>query len=47
LSISPKLARKILAGLKQRRRVSASLTGSATHPGAAVRITKVSIRLKR
>jgi hypothetical protein len=47
VAISKKLARKILAGLKQRRRVSASLTGSATHPGAAVRTTKVSIRLKR
>jgi hypothetical protein len=47
VAISSRLARKILAGLKQRRRVTASLSGSATHPGAAVRSTKVSIRLKR
>jgi hypothetical protein len=47
LKISRRLARQILAGLKQRRRVSAALSGTATNAGATPRIRGVSIRLKR
>ena len=47
VAISRTLARQILAGLKQGRRVSAALTGAASNPAAASRTTKVRIRLKR
>jgi hypothetical protein len=47
VAISRKMASQILAGLKQGRRVSASLTGAASNPAAPSRTTKVLIRLKR
>jgi hypothetical protein len=47
LTISRRLARQILAGLKQGRRVSAALKGTATNPSATPGIRNVSIRLKR
>jgi hypothetical protein len=47
LAISRKTARQILAGLKQRRRVSAKLTGAASNPAAPSRTIKLAIRLKR
>jgi hypothetical protein len=47
LTISRRLARQILAGLKQRRRVSAALKGTATNPSATPGLRSVTIRLKR
>jgi hypothetical protein len=47
LTVSRRLARQILAGLKERRRVSAALKGTATNPSAAPGSRSVSIRLKR
>jgi hypothetical protein len=47
IAVPRRLARKILAGLKQRRRVSVSLTGTASNPGASSRTVRAVIRLKR
>jgi Calx-beta domain len=47
LVVSRKLARQILAGLKQRRRVSAALKGTATNPAATPGSHSIAIRLKR
>jgi hypothetical protein len=47
LVISRRLARQILAGLKQSRRVSAALKGTATNPSATPGVRNIAIRLKR
>lgn len=47
LRISRRLARRVVAGLRQSRRVSMSLTGVATHSGALPRTVRVRIKLKR
>jgi hypothetical protein len=47
LRISARLARQILGGLRQRRKVRMSLTGVATHPGAPSRSIRIRIQLKR
>jgi len=47
LAVSRRLARKILAGLKQRRRASARLTGAVSGAGGASGAGSVAIRLKR
>ena len=47
LTVSRKLARQILAGLTQRRRVSAALKGTATNPSATAGSRSLTIRLKR
>jgi hypothetical protein len=47
VAISRRTARRILAGLKQRRQVRLSLTGVASHPGAQSRTRQIRIRLKR
>ena len=47
LVVSRRLARQILAGLKQRRRVSAALKGTATNPSATPGSRTIAIRLKR
>ena len=47
LVVSRKLARQILAGLKQRRRASAALTGTATNPAATPGKRSLAIRLTR
>ena len=47
LAISKRTARKILAGLKERRRATVSLKGAGSQPGATAQTTKLRIRLKR
>jgi hypothetical protein len=47
IALPRKLARQILAGLKQRRRASVTLTGTASSPGASSHTVRAVIRLKR
>jgi large repetitive protein len=47
IALPRKLARQILAGLKQRRRASVSLKGTASNPDASPRTVRAVIRLKR
>jgi len=47
LKISRRTARKLLAGLKQRRRITVTLTGAATGSNTATSSARIRIRLKR
>jgi hypothetical protein len=47
LVVSRRLARKLLAGMKQGRRVSAALKGTATNPAGTPGTRSIAIRLKR
>jgi hypothetical protein len=47
VKISKRVARQLLAGLKQRRRITVTLTGAATGTNAAKSTARVRIRLKR
>jgi large repetitive protein len=47
LAIPRRLAKQVLAGLKQRRKVSLRLTGAATSPNASAPARALRIRLKR
>jgi len=47
VKISRKVARQLLAGLKQRRRITVTLTGAATGSNTAKSSARIRIRLKR